>query len=1474
MNNQNPNTWCRLTTSNRNVCDPTQSQLVQSRRPGSPCSWMRCWRGFLLSALSLLLICGSASAQLVNVVGWQNGILNFSANVATVTGWDLDDSTTVLVAGLYGDNSSTFTSVTFGGVPPTGFMNVQSVGTTRSSLAYWINPDTTAGQSLVVSYTSPNPGYYWVYQLSNVNTNAPVVTSGPTMTNASTTSVTTLTNNSFVISYYSVNNAATPNTVNSLTPNPPLIQTGTTRGDAAAGASMASATNTAATAGLEVISWNALNPPGTANQGVGAIAFQPLGVGAPIVNGSISPAVTAPGANFILTVTINPFHYGNITNVNVDLSSIGGSAANALVQSSDPNVWTNSFIVPGGAPLGTTSLTLTANQDAIPITGTGSVAINIAAPSAPVVVRDTIPTGSFNMYVGQGVTFSATFSAPGFITYQWLKSGDGVTFTNIPGAANSTYTIPSATLNDAGYYELQASNFNGSAVSSPTHVTVNNSTPVYTWSAPIPFAGLSAEQILTNFPSTNKIAGAMVAQSGINPISVTLTNAGNRPVVFAGEGNWASLQGGASYALNVNTNKTGNSSFNSALNVGYNNNNNTAFNITLGGLVVGQKYQVQLFALDNRPGLTPDGSIQFSSFQDPTDANGITSEQFAMADNVYMLGTFTATSNAMTIQQNLIASAGNFNCLVLRSVGWEPPPYITIQPKNTNNFIGTNVSLTGRAAADTTIGNPTITYQWAAGPPGGPYVNLVEGGKYAGVTNVSLTVSNLAPSDATQVYVLRATDGGGTATSREAHIYVQSPPILPTANSFGSAVLALTTNRLIGFWQLNETNDPSSGLLTAYDASGKGHSGTYGTTSLNGFNAVQSPQPPLFGGFATNQGALQTGAGGTSDATSVVNLPPLNTTNGVDTTICMWIKPTDIAGNLCGLLYNRGPDQCGFGFSGTAGGPSGQKSLGFYWGNANGEATYTYDSGLFPVNNLWNFVVLVIRTNAATFYLNYVDDVGTAHFGKAADTASRYTQQVWSGSPIWIGGDPVNAGAGLIFPGSIADVAMFNSALTDDQINQLFTAGYQVAGFPAAITQQPPSTTTDYIGYTLQIIAQTGGTSPITNQWKFNGTNLVDGWSNGSLITGSTSNVLTILHVSTNWQGIYNLAVTNSLGGMVSADANVTILAPVPPPAANLVGRWFGGAPNLTDISGHLPGTHDGTQITTNGVPRGTLTWSSDLPPNATPGGSSLVITNTGVLISNSSTVDSNYQSTFDDGISTAMSITFWAKGWPGQWNPFVSKYGEATAPAGGWQVRNDGGNNLSPCWTMRGNPGTVALGTAVGGNAEDLAANSLTYGNDGKWHFYCATYDVNAGQRILYVDGSLVASTTGQGQYTPAATAHLTIGARDQPPGTTAVTNLTTGYYTGKIYDVRVYNTAISDVQQAYLAAPPALPAQTISVSGVTQPAGGIPGQMVLSWLTGGKLLQATNLVGPWETNQSATPPYTVITTNNPGQFFRILFP
>jgi hypothetical protein len=1453
-----------MSTLNPIMPVPTQPQPVQNWRPSLPCSLMRRWRGLLLGAVMLLMACGPASAQNVNVLGWTNGIFTVTGGVGTVSGWHLNASAQVFVVGVYVDNNALYGSVTFGGAAPSGSMVVQTSGTTRMAVFYWLNPNTSAGQSLVVNYGASNPAYYWAYQLSGLNITAPVVASGTYVANAASTSLTTSDPNSFVLSFYTVNAGGG---ATALTPNSPLVQVGVTRGDLSTGASIASATNTLATPGTETISWN--STIGANNQGVAALAFTPGQPGAPAVLSAVAnPVLTAPGLTFNLTVTVLP-GYGNVTNVSVNLTAIGGSAANNLVLSNN-NVWTNTFTVPGGAPVGNASLLVTATQDVSPFTGGNYAQITVLAAAPPTIVKDTTPTNLFSMYVGQGVTFSAYFIGPGSITNQWQVSPDVSTYTDIPGATNNTYTLSSANLGDTGAYQLQASDVFGPAVSTYTYITVYDaSTALYLWSAPIPFTGKNAEQILTNFPAANKIAGAMVAQNGGNPITVILTNANNQPIVFGGAGSWASLSGGGVYATGANTNKSGNTSFDTCLNNMYSGSSaspNNFHTITLSGLVVGKQYQVQLFALNNSI-----ASPSYVNFADPLDPNQITSQSFGMADNVYELGTFTATNTVMTIQQNDLNSSGSINSIVLRTVGWDPAPYIVQSPANVGAFLGASAKFSGSAADDTTISeNPTITYQWASGPVGGTYTNLVEGDKYAGVTTTALTVSNVVAADGDVVYVLQAQNGVSTTTSREARLYVQSPPILPTTNSFAGAVLTLTNNNLIGLWILNETNDPSTGLLTAYDASGNGHSGTYANNTRNAFNGVLGPQPPTVAGFAANQGAVQTGVGGTSDVNSIVNLPPLNTTNGVATTICMWINPSQNVGFACGLFFSRysnSGEQVGFGYC------NGNNTLGYLWNNANGESTFNYNSGLTPPNNQWSFVALVVRTNASTFYLNYVDANGAAHTSQASDTAATYTQVNWSGNSIWLGGDQypggTGAGAGRIFPGRISDVAVFNSALTDQQINQLFTAGYQVVGFPPAFAQQPPTNTATYTGYTLQIVAQVGGSLPLTNQWSFNGTNLVDGWNNGSIIIGSTSNVLTILNVSSNWQGVYNLAVTNSLGGVVSSNAMATVLPPVPPPAGNLVGRWFAGATNLTDVSGFLPGIHDGTQIKTNGVAVGILKWSSDLPPNIPAGNFSLALTNAGVQINNTSTNDANYEATFDAGISNAMTITLWAKGWPAAWNPFVSKYGETTpSPAGGWQVRNDGNNNTSPCWTIRGNPGTTVLGTAVFGNPEDTAATSLTYGNDGKWHFYCATYDVNAGQRILYVDGSLVAYTTGQGQYTTVPLNYLAVGARDQ-----GGTNGFTGFFTGRIYDVRVYNAAISGAQQAYLVPPPPLPALKVSAS-VTAPSGGNPGHMVLSWLNGGWLLQSTNVAGPWLTNQAATPPYTILTTNTPAEFYKVLFP
>ena len=301
--------------------------------------------------------------------------------------------------------------------------------------------------------------------------------------------------------------------------------------------------------------------------------------------------------------------------------------------------------------------------------------------------------------------------------------------------------------------------------------------------------------------------------------------------------------------------------------------------------------------------------------------------------------------------------------------------------------------------------------------------------------------------------------------------------------------------------------------------------------------------------------------------------------------------------------------------------------------------------------------------------------------------------------------------------------------------------------------------------------------------------------TNGSFniqLTG-VPNVSYVLQCSTNLVDWTSLS-TNSVGSPLRDTStvvpgpryyrveivNLTISPPTAPPPAVPVGEWLAGAPNFTDVSGYSPaGTHDGFDAAGTGG----YWFTNDVPPGQT--GVALYLNGTtAIAISNSSTLDASYTNTFDDTIHNAMTVAFWAKGWPGSWNPFVSKNGYSSSSESGWTIRNDG--VMSPCFTMRSPGGTIQMGTAYP-NSDDMAPTSLTYGNDGKWHYYVGTYNSQTGLRKLIVDGWLVAEESGNGAYNLAPAEHLVIGGRDSPPG-----NSFGRYYRGLIYDVRIYNTAL----------------------------------------------------------------------------------
>jgi hypothetical protein len=643
---------------------------------------------------------------------------------------------------------------------------------------------------------------------------------------------------------------------------------------------------------------------------------------------------------------------------------------------------------------------------------------------------------------------------------------------------------------------------------------------------------------------------------------------------------------------------------------------------------------------------------------------------------------------------------------------------------------------------------------------------------------------------------------GVAALSQSARSQTPPPP-----GSFGALVLS---DNPVAFWQLNETNDPSAGGVLAYDYTGHGLNATYGvdafngcTTNAMGYDNVLSPQPPTYGGFAANQGALQLGGpnSSTSDALSVVTVPPLGlSTNNMNVTIAMWIYPTATPPVQCGLFFNRtasSSDAAGFSFSPTTSTTLGETSLGYTWNNTWG--SYHWDSTLYPQIGQWSFVVLVVQTNLATIYLYYLDQNNNNQpvFLTAAN-GNTQTPEAFTNGATWIGGDPNGNGATRIFPGDISDVAVFNSALTSDQILALFSAGVGVQGYPPEIIGQPQSALVQSSS-TKRMTANVIGTEPRSYQWTLNGTdvNLLPDATN---FTGATtSNVLTILKVAAQDAGTYQLIVTNAFSTNASG-VSVPVLssnAILSIQAAALVGEWLSGtAASLNDVSGFsIP--HNLFTVGANNY-----VFTNDVPPGQ-PAQSvySLFLYDgaSGLAVQNTSTNDTtNYDNTFDGMINDAFTVSCWARGLPEPgWNPMVSKWGETEA---GWQLRTFG-NGLDACFTVRDTGAGSAILGQNGGDMDDMGTTTA-FTADGQWHFYVGTFDAASGIRNLYVDAVLAAQEAGNVPYTLATGAHVGIGTKESPTAGVYDTNSGFGNYSvQEIYDVRVYNYALaaSTVLQMY---------------------------------------------------------------------------
>ena len=339
------------------------------------------------------------------------------------------------------------------------------------------------------------------------------------------------------------------------------------------------------------------------------------------------------------------------------------------------------------------------------------------------------------------------------------------------------------------------------------------------------------------------------------------------------------------------------------------------------------------------------------------------------------------------------------------------PPTITTQPSSLELFPNTPIQLSVAVT-----GTSPLSYRWFISQ-NNSFKALTDGGGIIGSGTNFLSISNPNSSYFTNYYVI-ITNSAGSVTSSVAQVQLQPLSGEPYEASVAASHPAV-------FYEFNETTDPSSGNAIAYDYAG-GYNALYGINMENGFSGLAGPQPADgFPGFSSTN--LATAAFGSESANDYVTCPAWNL-NSSNVTLSIWINPTAAQGGFTGLIFCRGGDTvAGLGFGPAIGVAA---PLAYTWNND--AKTFNWASGLYPPSGQWSFVSLVVTPTTATIYMMNTNGVQSA-----THTYNHAFQSF--GSPVVIGTDSASAQS-RAFTGIMDDVAVYNTALSQNQLQDLYDA--------------------------------------------------------------------------------------------------------------------------------------------------------------------------------------------------------------------------------------------------------------------------------------------------------------------------------------------------------------------------------------------------------------------------------------------------
>jgi hypothetical protein len=424
---------------------------------------------------------------------------------------------------------------------------------------------------------------------------------------------------------------------------------------------------------------------------------------------------------------------------------------------------------------------------------------------------------------------------------------------------------------------------------------------------------------------------------------------------------------------------------------------------------------------------------------------------------------------------------------------------------------------------------------------------------WTGQTTSTLWISNATSADVASYQFVMTNWLGLSATSAVATLtYIANPY---AAGSFGG--VATANSGLVALWPLNETGDPSTGTVEAYDIVG-GFDGLYGinaadggVNSADGFAAVSGPGAAAFNFTGLPSSALGSLQGGLLNTFVTTPYSPATAAANTNMTIIAWVYPMTNEAASTGVLVERTASQTNGLVYGTI-----TNELGYIWNAGNA----AYNVNLQAPTNEWSMLAMVVTSTNTTLFVANTNSMQ----GEILLTSNAY--QAW-GQALSIGGDP---GAGATasarsFGGDISSVAIFNNALSGAGIEGLFLAGFsqgQTEPLPVITIQPPAATMQLFSNINATIYAAGFGYGAEANgYWQYQspgnmGTwvTLTNGGDNGMDVAGGATTTLTatmqqqgalqFTNLSSLDVGSYQLVISNTAGTATSSVVALSLIAP------------------------------------------------------------------------------------------------------------------------------------------------------------------------------------------------------------------------------------------------------------------------------------------------------------------------------------------